>query len=128
MKKQLEKLSNQIKLSIEALNLVGAPEVDFTSAYKIKNELDSINIIIIGDPAKKELQEAYAPGLDDRVDKALWGIIQTTEGPTQTHKDDIAIIESKTKKILQEFDRLSKDEIAKLNARLKELKAPYIPE
>jgi len=128
MKKQLNKLSNQTKLSIEALNLVGAPVSDFNLAYKIKDELDSIKIIVTGDPARKKLQDAYAPGLDDRFDKVMWGLIQSSEGPTQTHKNDFAIIESKTKKIAQEFDRLNKDEIAKLNARLKALKAPYIPE
>lgn len=128
MKKQMEKLSNQMKLSIEALNLVGAPTTDFALAYKIKNELDSINIIITGNPARKKMQEAYAPSLDDRLEKVLWGIVQSSEGPTQTHKEDVAIIESKTKKILQEFNRLSNDEIAKLNQRLEELKTPYISE
>ncbi len=128
MSTNLSKLKYKIDLIIEALNITaGATPEDFALAYKVKNELDSLNTVIYGDPVRKKLQEPYAPGLQDRIEKIVWGIWSTTGPPTQTHRDDFVIVEKKTKTISSEIERLKKDEIATLDKRLETIKAPYTP-
>ena len=82
MTTNLSKLKSQIDLIIEALNVTaGSTPEDLNLAYRVKNDLDSLNEIIYGDPVKKKLQEPYAPGLQDRIEKIVWGIWSTTEPP-----------------------------------------------
>ena len=128
MTTRLSKLKSKVDLIIEAFNETpGATPNDLALAFRVKNELDSLNTIIYGDPVRKKLQEPYAPGLQDRIEKIVWGIWSTTEPPTQTHKNDLAIVAKKTKALSAEMERLENNEIAAMNKRLETIHSPYTP-
>ena len=121
----LEKKANLIIIALKA-----TPESnpsDLVLAYQVKKQLDSIKVILYGDPAKQKRSAAFAPGLNDRINKMVWGVWSSSEGPTQTHKDDYIIIQKRGKKIVAFIEALKSNEIKNLDVALDKINAPYTP-
>lgn len=126
--RDLRLLQNQIDLIIIALK--ATPESnpqDLIKAYQVKHELDSIEVIMDGNSSIRKRNGPVAPGLNDRLNKVVWGVWASSEGPTQTHKEDYAIIQKRGAAIADFIEALKANEFKALNAALDKIKAPYTP-
>lgn len=126
--REINYLKNKIDLSILAFKSTpGSNPEDLTKAIQVKMALDSIQIIISGDPVRMSRNAAYTPPLNERLDKIVWGIWNSSEGPTETHKQDYAIILERGKAIAKCIDKLKANEIKQLDIALDKINAPYTP-
>lgn len=104
----------------------GADNQDLLKALSLLDQLDSLDVILNGDPVKKSRNASFEPGLNDRLSKIIWGIWASSEGPTQTHKDDFDLIKKRGKAMSEALIKIKAD-IQKLDARLDAINAPYTP-
>ncbi|OIP01379.1 MAG: hypothetical protein AUJ98_04800 [Bacteroidetes bacterium CG2_30_33_31] len=128
LSREIDYLNKKIDLIIIALK--ATPESnpdDLLKAFSVKRNLDSVNIIMNGDALKQSRNAAYAPGLNERMDKIVWGIWSSSEGPTQTHRDDYAIIQKRGKDISKFVEKLKNNEMQYFDAALDKINAPYTP-
>lgn len=128
LKREINFLQNKVDLIISALK--ATPETnpnDLVLALSVKKKLDSLEIIISGNPTLKSRNAAYVPSLNERLDKVVWGIWNSSEGPTQTHKQDFEIISKRGKSISVFVENLKANEITKLDESLDKINAPYTP-
>jgi photosystem II stability/assembly factor-like uncharacterized protein len=128
LNREINRMKNQTDLIIVALKATpGSNPADLILALKLKKELDSIEVILNGDPSRQKRNAPAAPGLNTRLNKTIWGVWNSSEGPTQTHRNDYAIVEKRGKEIAVYVETVLKDRLDKLNTALDNLGAPYTP-
>jgi photosystem II stability/assembly factor-like uncharacterized protein len=128
LKKEIEFLQNKINLNLVALKATpGTNPQEIIMAFKVKRQLDSLQIIISGNQSRMKRNADYTPSLDDRLSKITWGIWNSSEGPTLTHKNDYEIIYKRGKEISNFVEKLKINEIAHLDSVLDKVNAPYTP-
>lgn len=119
--KKLEK----IKLSLE-----GTQGADLKYLYQVRNiisQMDSIDIIMNGNPAKKKRNASYAPGLNSRFGYTIWGISSSMEEATATHQRDLKIVEDRLNEIIDFIEDINDNKIPELEKELDRIGAPHTP-
>ncbi len=128
LNRRVNELKNKTELIIIALKATPQSNPsDLLKAYRVKNQLDSVTAILNGDPTRAKHNAPRAPGLNSRLDKVVWGIWSSSEGPTQTHKRDYEIIEKRGKELSLFVDSLKNNELKQLDEALDKINAPYTP-
>ncbi len=127
-------ITNRANYQMKQINLiiasfkVNAPEPEkwIAKALKVKNNLDSINIILYGNEILRKQNIERVPGLQSRLYNAIYEIWNNPEGLTGTHKKDIEIVNSHNKSLLTSLNE-NKKTIALLNKELDRIGAPFTP-
>ncbi len=124
---RLNEQEKQIKIIIAALKVNSSnPEKWISKAFDIKNNIDSLKIIIYGDKTISNRYEAAPPSLQNRLYSSIYEIWGNPEGLTGTHKKDIEIVASHNDSILKVL-AINKIVIKELNQELDRIEAPYTP-
>ena len=128
LKKEISYLENKTDMIILALKATPESQpADLSTALQIKQQLDSLNTLIQGNESLKKRNAAYPPSLDDRLGKLVWGMWASSEGPTETQKQDYQIVYAKGKAMQSFVEQLKAKEFKALDAALDKINAPYTP-
>jgi hypothetical protein len=88
--------------------------------------LHEIDIALNGDAAVSRRNEPVPPAIVDRINVAVNGLL-TTQPPTQTHRDALAIAESDFVPLLDRLHKIVEVDLAGVEKQLNELVAPWTP-
>jgi len=95
-------------------------------ALKVRQNIDSIKVLLYGDKSIKKRFGAAAPGLETRLYDAITEIWDNPEGLTETHRKDIAIVNNHNPQLLADL-KTNKVIIDNLDKQLDKIGAPYTP-
>ena len=70
-----------------------ADQNQLAALRKLQLELMDIGEIFSGDPTRSRRNESALPGLSSRLRTMMFGAMGSSEGPTQTHRSQYAIVE-----------------------------------
>jgi len=118
--KQLKIIEVAIKANIDN------PNDMLNSVLEANKTLDSLNILVNGDVSMRKRYTPTVRGLSARLYNAIYEAWGNVEGPTGTHRDDVAIVRSHNQSIIKNLDN-NKAIIEALNKKLDENKVPYTP-
>jgi photosystem II stability/assembly factor-like uncharacterized protein len=128
LKYEINYLSDKTDKIILALKATpGSTPADLATAIKVRKQLDSLYVLIRGNSSLKKRNAAYPPSLDDRLSKLVWGVWSSSEGPTNTHKQDYEIVYKRGKEISAFITALKLNELKQLDEALDKIAAPYTP-
>lgn len=124
-----------LKETKEKLNLFKSAVIEYpntklsllTELNVIENKLDSISILMYGDPIKKSLEMEARPSITGRISTVQWQRYGTTSAPTQTQKDAIEIVQKQYETIRPIIDQIVGD-IDGIEKQLEQINLPYIKE
>ncbi|MFY0673021.1 MAG: glycosyl hydrolase [Bacteroidia bacterium] len=116
------KVSDKLLLAAQSTN-VNAGVLERIA--KLKSELDAIDSQLNGNPAKVQVGEKVKPNIGDRLFALNRGISLSTHGPTATHLQTVAIIESEFESMNNELIKL-RAEAQQIAAIIKDAGGPWI--
>ena len=99
-----------------------------TKAQQIKYQLDDLDFVFEGTPAKASWEEVppEAVPLDNRFGNIAWVAWQSTAAPTETQKENYKILMEEFPPVLKELTKIDQ-ELKAMDKTLDELKAPHTP-
>ena len=118
--KQLKTIEAAIKANIDN------PNEMLKNVLEANNTLDSLNILINGDASMRNRYTPTVRGLSARLYNAIYEAWGNVEGPTGTHRNDVAIVKSHNQSIIKNLNE-TKVIIDALNKELDKNKVPYTP-
>ena len=95
-------------------------------ARAFQAELDDIEIALVGDPSKSERNVFTPPSVNDRVNRIVSGLWTTTQGPTNTQRDNYTWAGEAFTTELGRLDALV-TELETFEAELETAGAPWTP-
>ncbi|MDA1081925.1 MAG: glycosyl hydrolase [Gemmatimonadetes bacterium] len=87
----------------------------------------ALEVRLIGDPARQQLNETSAPGLRNRLGEVIGGHWDTRMAPTATHRENFAIARAGFDAMSSEVAALISGELARLETELETAGAPWTP-
>ena len=90
-------------------------------------KLMDINEAFNGDPTKSRRSESAYPGFRSRLRTMMSGAVGSTEGPTETHRQQFAIIAAEYQGVAEQVSQLLDVDLPALNAKLDAAGAPWTP-
>jgi hypothetical protein len=118
--KQIETIIIAIKANVNNQNDL------LNEALAIEKSLDSLQILVRGDASLKKRYTSSPKSLKSRLYNSIYEVWNNSEGPTGTHKNDIAIVQKHNISIDHNLNENAK-QIGRLNAKLEASKVPYTP-
>lgn len=92
----------------------------------IDTALRDLSETLSGDRVRQQRSEPAPPALLDRVNNSVVGLL-TTQAPTQTYRDSLALAEQQFGPLAERLRQLIEVELAGVEKRLNELGAPWTP-
>lgn len=93
----------------------------------MENKLDEIEMIMFGDPIKRELEIDQAPSLSSRVNTAIYSGSTSLTDPTTTSKEVKRIVEKYLNPVIASLKELVEIHVPAINAELDANQAPWTP-
>lgn len=123
-----EMLTKTAYLQQALRSVEGAPIKLKNSLSEIKIELDSINFVFYGTPAKASSEEVPPENvsLSDRLNSIIYTSWQSTSAPTSTQKTNYDILNIEFPKMLVKQNNIT-NRLMKIEDELDTLKAPHTP-
>lgn len=123
---ELVKKTAYIRQAIQQTN--GATLEMKNSAMKAKEDLEAVEYLFEGTPAKASAEEVPPEPvpLQQRLQDIVWGMWQSTSAPTSTMKMNYEILMKKVPVALDKLHTIGK-QIDEMNNELDKLKASYTP-
>jgi len=110
--------------------LVDTPQAQpslFTRLAKIEASLAGLRVRLIGDPIRRNWNEASAPSVQERVRKVASGHWDTRQAPTATQRESLAVARSEFAALISELAALLETELPAFEAELEAAGAPWTP-
>ena len=95
--------------------------------HTLQDRIDNIKELLYGNRLAYRLDIDFPPSISDRVNRAVYGSINTTSAPTQTHRQGYRIAKEEFEPILKEIQQIVKYDIKELENALDRAGAPYTP-
>jgi photosystem II stability/assembly factor-like uncharacterized protein len=127
--KYLSELMQKTEYIRQAISFTNNSSAEMLNkANRIAKELKDIEFTFDGTPAKASWEEVPPEimPLNIRLNNIVWAIWQSTSSPTVTQKSSYNIVKEQIPKIQNKLEKLN-IELNKLQDKLIDLKAPYIP-
>ena len=93
----------------------------------IRGETNALSELINGNAARNAIYERTQPTVRSRLGFVLTGVGRSTYGPTQTHREQLAIAKSDFEAIKQRLTRLVETTIPAFEQELSAAGAPWVP-
>ncbi len=118
---QLGQIKNAIKQTPQAGNAL------FDEARQIELKLVDLQVLLTGDKTKDKRSQSAQISITTRVQTALSGSLNTTHGPTQTHRRQFDIAKEEYADIRKALRNLIEEDFAKLQQKLDKAGVPWTP-
>ncbi len=123
---QLESRLGHLALATQRVSGGDPTELD-NHWQSIADEVHSVSQIVNGNPARNAIYERTQPTIRSRLNFVLTGVERSTYGPTQSHRDQLAIAQSQFEAIGARVNTLKEDTIPAFEAELMAAGAPWVP-
>jgi len=101
---------------------------EFWNRWKsISDEVNALNELMNGNQARNSIYERTQPTVRSRLNFVLTGVARSTYGPTQSHRDQLAIAKSEFGAIRQRISTLTDTTIPSFETQLIAAGAPWVP-
>lgn len=101
---------------------------------ELANEVRSLQLRLMdimekfnGDPTKPKRNEPAMPGITSRIRTMMMGAMNSTEGPTGTHRRQYEIAKEQFEAVVGDLETLIEKDLPELNKVLDEAGAPWTP-
>lgn len=140
------KQAQQLSISIRSATSVANEAKDQLSAIKsaigksmeidpaMENDVRDLELKLMdvmekfdGDPTKGRRNESAAPGINARLRNMMFGAMGSTEGPTETHRQQYAIALEEYGEVIDELKDIVENGVPALNEKLDEAGVPWTP-
>jgi hypothetical protein len=98
-----------------------------TLVTELEDELESIRMIMFGDPVKSRLEIDQAPSLNSRINTAISSGMSSRSDPTMTSRMVRDIATNQLKPVITDMKRLMSEVIPAIDAELDRGNAPWTP-
>ncbi|MEO1046104.1 MAG: glycosyl hydrolase [Pseudomonadota bacterium] len=105
----------------------GDPVVLDNRLQAIRNEVYALEALLNGNKARNELNERQLPTVRSRLGIVMTGLFASTQGPTQTHRDQLGYARSEFDAIRNRLRTLTENTIPAFEAELLAAGAPWVP-
>lgn len=141
-RKRIAKLQNAIlgtnSLLKEVKTKVNSIKNSFLLSMSYKDEtinrlremqvvLDSLNMILNGNPTIQRLNENQPPSVVERLNYILWGLWATTQEPTETQMKSFSTARDELSTVIKKLKGIIEVEIPALEKELDKVGAPWTP-
>ena len=127
IEKRLNYQQNQVETILIAIKANVNNQNDLLNeALKIENSLDSLQVLVRGDASLKKRYTSSPRSLQSRLYNSIYEVWNNNEGPTGTHKADIAIVQKHNSSILKNLTD-NAVQLKRLNGKLEASRVPYTP-
>jgi photosystem II stability/assembly factor-like uncharacterized protein len=110
-----------------ALDQIAGPDPKLVAEVnRIDTALHDVQDQLVGDPVLERHNEPVLPSLLDRVNTAVGGLT-TTQPPTATHREALAIVEQQMGPLLDKLRTLIDVDLANVEKQMNALGAPWTP-
>lgn len=93
---------------------------------EIKSTIYEVKQVMNGNATLQKLNEAFVPGINERLGNLLYGFWYSTSAPTQTHLKTISIIETEFNSIQQKLVLID-NKIENITSELENSNSPWLP-
>lgn len=93
----------------------------------LESKLEKIQMIMFGDPIKRQLEIDQTPSLASRVNTAIWTGSSSLADPTETSKQVKAIAEKYLSPVISSLKEIINEDVPAINAELDANQAPWTP-
>ena len=115
-------------LAVATQRAAGGDPVRLENRWQaIRDEANAISELVSGNAARNAISERTQPTVRSRLGVVLTGIGRSTYGPTQTHRDQLAIAKSEFEAIRQRLTVLTETTIPAFERELIAAGAPWVP-
>jgi hypothetical protein len=125
-------VADEAQQQLEAIRKVIRDSSELDPA--LENEVRALEVRLLdinekfeGDPTKTRRNEPDAPGLNSRLRNVMFGAMGSTEGPTGTHRRQLAIAGEEFEAVVGDLRNLVEVDLVALHAKLDEAGAPWTP-
>ncbi len=94
---------------------------------ELEDQLQDLLITLQGDRTVSSRQEATLPGLSGRVGRVVMGYWNTSSAPTQTMRDNLAVVQRALPGVLAELRRIGEEDLAAVERELERRGGPWTP-
>lgn len=98
----------------------------FADLNQLEQKLSDLQIRLFGDPIRQRLNENSSPSIQSRVGEVVYGHWETTQNPTETHKQNIEIAKADFSKFKGDLSVYIQT-LETFEATLEAAGAPYTP-
>ena len=124
----MEEANSRIKLIKKAIMATPGSEMNLLeSTRELELRLAEISVNMTGDDTISSRNEPVLPGIRSRVQGIVSGQISSTSAPTRTQEEEYRIAAKEFERVLEELSRLIKKDLAAIESKLEEIKAPWTP-
>jgi len=124
----LRELDEKVKHYKTALKSVSSTNDELNAAIdSMESSIGALEIKMYGDPVLRRIDKDAEPGLSTRINTIIYEQRLSTSAPTTTQRKAYQIVADEFDSILGELKKLSEIDSEKIEVKLKELGAPYIP-
>jgi hypothetical protein len=123
-------LSERMQYDKQAIqNTPGASYALMLKAVAVEKKLDEINWAFYGQPSKASDEENWPapPPINNRLYAIMAPIWGSTSDPTQTQRDQYALLEEEFPPILQQLKDIAEKDLKEIEAELDRLGSPWTP-
>lgn len=121
-----EKSKTRLKAMEVAFNRAENPSSDIAAQlHSLETDLQEIEFQVSGNPAKREIGEKVNPTIRGRMYTAMRGL-RTSYGPTEVHKQSLAIAESQLEELMPLVEDIYENRIPEIEEALRQAGAPWI--
>ncbi|MFO7893118.1 MAG: hypothetical protein R6U63_05255 [Longimicrobiales bacterium] len=122
---QLGEVEERLANAKTAVHQAGLPVELLAEARALEERLAELEIPLQGDPSVARRQFETPPSISSRVSRVLYSTFNATSAPTGMQRRQLQIAEEDFSELRPEVETLLED-VAVLEARLRELGAPYL--
>lgn len=122
----LNEVNQGLAVAKKAIFTAGISNDFHAGVLSIEKKWQKLHTELHGDGIMASREFETAPGLNERVETAVYGMAFTTNGPTLTHKQSFESAENEISRWLKELAELDQDYQALLK-KMDEQKVPYTP-
>lgn len=124
----MKRLTHRFEFLAEALAKTrSAPSALDEEFRNLRLELDTLRVRMGGSPSRQEVGEPTRHSVTTRLEKVEAGTTHSTYGPTQTHREQIAIAENEFSTLRTQLNRLLSDKLPAFEQRLRDAGGPWTP-
>lgn len=121
----------QEKVQLLAVSVASAPGGDPATLDNrlaaIRSEVQALDELLNGNPARNAIYERTQPTVRSRLGKVMYGLYGSTYGPTQTAREQLAYAKADYAAIVDRVRALDETTIPAFEAELEALGAPWVP-
>jgi hypothetical protein len=124
--RRLSELDNELKHMREAALRVADAAPFLERIRQLQLQAADLREQLSGDAAREKLDEATVPGIMGRLRQVLSADLDTTYGPTETHRRNVDIAEQEWSRFEPAMSQFESD-MQSLEKDMEDAKAPYTP-